>query len=117
NAFTTTRSASAHRARYTAAALHLTRSPYTTLFRSTENPTVTVNIVDGALSDGDNNSVVTFTFSEAPVGFTAADITATHGTITGQAATAHVRTPATTSTPVAAFTGTGSVSVTADSYT
>ena len=36
--------------------------------RSTpQNPTVTVDIVDGALSDGDTSSVVTFTFSEAPV--------------------------------------------------
>ena len=35
------------------------------------NPTVTVDIVDGALSDGDTSSVVTFTFSEAPVGFDA----------------------------------------------
>ena len=33
-----------------------------------------VDIVDGALSDGDNSSLVTFTFSEAPVGFDAADI-------------------------------------------
>ena len=38
------------------------------------NPTVAVNIVDAALSDGDNSSTVTFTFSEAPAGFTAADI-------------------------------------------
>ena len=42
----------------------------------TENPTVTVDIVDASLSDGDSSSQVTFTFSEAPVGFTAADITA-----------------------------------------
>ena len=39
------------------------------------NPTVTVDIVDPSLSDSDNSSVVTFTFSEAPVDFTAADIT------------------------------------------
>src|SRR5204862_110346 len=47
----------------------------------TKNPTVAVNVVDASLSDGDDSSVVTFNFSEAPVGFTAADITATHGTI------------------------------------
>ena len=49
----------------------------------TLNPTVTVDIVDRALSDGDNSSVVTFTFTEAPVDFTAADITAVGGTVSG----------------------------------
>ena len=49
----------------------------------TLNPTVTVDIVDPTLSDSDNSSVVTFTFSEAPVDFTAADITAVGGTVTG----------------------------------
>src|SRR5690349_43152 len=51
----------------------------------TKNPTVVVDIVDGSLSDTDNSSLVTFAFSEAPVGFTAADITATNGTISGLA--------------------------------
>jgi hypothetical protein len=46
----------------------------------TENPTVTVNIVDGALSDGDPSSVVTFTFSEAPgASFTESDIQVSAG--------------------------------------
>ena len=40
----------------------------------TQNPTLAINIVDGALSDSDNSSVVTFTFSEVPAGFTASDI-------------------------------------------
>ena len=47
------------------------------------NPTVTVDIVDAALSDGDNSSLVTFTFSEAPVGFGDADVTVVGGTVTG----------------------------------
>src|SRR5436190_13430952 len=47
----------------------------------TKNPTVTIDIVDSSLSDTDNSSVVNFTFSEAPVGFTLGDISATHGTI------------------------------------
>ena len=47
----------------------------------TLNPTVLVNIVDNSLSSTDNSSLVTFTFSEAPVGFTQGDITASHGTI------------------------------------
>ena len=33
----------------------------------TRNPTVDVDIVDAALNDGDNSSVVTFTFSEAVI--------------------------------------------------
>src|SRR5205823_12673844 len=65
----------------------------------TENPTLTVDIVDGALNDGDNSSVVTFTFSEAPVGFDASDITATHGTVSGLAATANPLVYAPTCTP------------------
>ena len=53
-----------------------------------ENPTVAVNIVDSALNDGDNSSVVTFTFSEAPVGFAPGDIAAASGTLSGLAVTA-----------------------------
>jgi len=47
----------------------------------TLNPTVAVNIVDASLSDGDPTSKVTFTFSEAPVGFSAADLTVVGGTL------------------------------------
>ena len=35
----------------------------------TKNPTVTVDIADASLSDGDNSSLVTFTFSEAATDF------------------------------------------------
>ena len=35
----------------------------------TKNPTVTVAIVDASLSDTDNSSMVTITFSEVPTGF------------------------------------------------
>jgi Ca2+-binding RTX toxin-like protein len=38
-------------------------------------PTVTVDIVDPSLSDSDNSSEVTFTFSEEIAGFTEADVT------------------------------------------
>src|SRR5207253_4678214 len=44
----------------------------------TLNPTVAVDIADTSLSDGDNSSVVTFTFSEAPEAFTAAVLTPPH---------------------------------------
>jgi hypothetical protein len=47
----------------------------------TTAPTVTVDIVDTLLTDADNQSVVTFTFSEHVLGFTEADITTEHGHI------------------------------------
>ena len=40
----------------------------------TLNPSVTVNIVDAALSDADNSSLVTFEFSEDVTGFTVDDV-------------------------------------------
>ncbi|MCA6126339.1 hypothetical protein J6500_31280, partial [Bradyrhizobium sp. WSM 1704] len=83
----------------------------------TQNPTVVVEIADASLSDGDNSSNVTFTFSEAPVGFTAADISATHGTVSNLAATADPLVFTATFTAADGFTGNGSVSVTAGSYT
>ncbi|MCA6126336.1 hypothetical protein J6500_31255, partial [Bradyrhizobium sp. WSM 1704] len=61
---------------YTDVAGNLGSTGTDTVAIDTQNPTLTVDIVDGALSDGHNSSVVTFTFSEAPVGFTAADISA-----------------------------------------
>ena len=73
------------------------------------NPTVAVNIVDGSLNDGDTSSQVTFTFSEAPVGFTAADITAVGGTVTGLTATADPLVYTATFTATDGFSGTGSV--------
>ena len=76
-----------------------------------------VDIVDPTLSDSDNSSVVTFTFSEAPVDFTAADITAVGGTVTGLIVTADPLVYTATFTATDGFSGTGSVSVTAGSYT
>ena len=83
----------------------------------TAAPTLTVDIVDTSLNNADTSSVVTFTFSEAPTGFTAADITAVGGTISGFTATANplVYTAVYTATP--GFTGTGSVSVANNTYT
>src|SRR4029079_9167795 len=46
---------------------------------ATANPSVAGNIVDASLSDVDNNSVVTFEFSENVTGFTATDLTAAGG--------------------------------------
>jgi Ca2+-binding RTX toxin-like protein len=81
-----------------------------------ENPMVTVDIVDGELSDGLASSTVTFTFSEEPVGFTLDDVTAVGGTVTGLAATGNPLVYTATFTAAQGFAGTGSVSVTADSY-
>ncbi|WP_031245687.1 Ig-like domain-containing protein, partial [Mesorhizobium sp. LNJC384A00] len=49
---------------YTDVAGNLGTSGTDTVTIDTLNPSVIVNIVDGALSDTDNNSNVTFTFSE-----------------------------------------------------
>jgi large repetitive protein len=54
----------------------------------TKSPTVAITLSDSALIAGET-STVTFTFSEAPTGFTVADITAENGTISGFAATAN----------------------------
>ena len=43
------------------------------------SPTVVVDIVDPTLSDSNNSSVVTFTFSEAPTNFSEADISVSAG--------------------------------------
>jgi hypothetical protein len=83
----------------------------------TVKPTVSVNIVDASLNDGDSSSQVTFTFSEAPVGFTAADITAAGGTVSGLAATADPLVYTAIFTATDTFSGTGSVSLAAGSYT
>ncbi|TRC92177.1 hypothetical protein FJV77_25860, partial [Mesorhizobium sp. WSM4306] len=77
---------------------------------------VYVDIVDSALSDSDNNSVVTFTFVGPVTGFTLADVTTTHGTLTDFVMVdASHYTAKFTATD--GFAGTGSVSVTAGSYT
>ncbi|WP_079206297.1 Ig-like domain-containing protein [Microcystis aeruginosa FBCC-A68] len=79
-------------------------------------PTLTVNIVDTSLNDGDNNSLVTFEFSEDVNGFTAGDVSVSGGTLSdftqvdGNSYTAIF-------TANDAVETTGSVSVAADSYT
>ncbi|WP_287371260.1 Ig-like domain-containing protein, partial [Mesorhizobium sp.] len=81
------------------------------------NPTVTVDIVSDTLTDADPTSDITFTFSEAPVGFSLADITAAGGTLSGLAATSDPLVYTATFTANDGFTGAGSVSVAAGSYT
>ena len=83
----------------------------------TTTPAVTVDIVDASLNVADNNSQVTFTFSEAPVGFTAADVTVSGGTLTGLSATSNPLIWNATFTATPGFNGSGSVAVTNGSYT
>jgi Ca2+-binding RTX toxin-like protein len=81
----------------------------------TKNPTLAVNIVDTSLNDGDNNSLVTFQFSETVSGFTVDDVTPTNGTLsnfTGSGSSYQA-----TFTATDGVETTGSVSVAANSYT
>ena len=81
----------------------------------TQNPSVTVDIVDASLSDGDNSSVVNFTFSEATTNFDINDISVSNGTLSafsGSGTSYSVIFTANDST-----SGTGSVSVNDNSYT
>ena len=70
-----------------------------------------MDIVDPSLSDSDNSSVVTFTFSEAPTNFDASDITPVGGSISGFTATANPLVYTAIFTATDGFSGTGSVSV------
>ena len=80
----------------------------------TTPPTVTVDIVDASLNDGDNNSLVTFEFSEDVTGFADSDVSVSGGTLSNFSGSG--------SSYQATFTAddavetTGSVSVAAASY-
>ena len=90
-------------------------------FEDITSPTVVVNIVDPSLSDNNNSSVVTFTFSEVPVGFSSADITVSGGALSGLtqdlAGDPSGKTWTATFTATDNFNGAGSVTVTSGSYT
>jgi hypothetical protein len=81
----------------------------------TARPTVGVDIALASIAAG-GVSQVTFTFSEAPVGFEAADIAAVGGTVSGLAQTANPLVWTATYTPTESFEGTGSVSIAADRF-
>jgi Ca2+-binding RTX toxin-like protein len=85
------------------------------------NPTVTVNIVDTVLNDGDTTSQVTFTFSEAVSGFTEADIATSGGlTLVAGSLVQDSLNPLLWTATVTATDGidaTGTVSLAAGSYT
>ncbi len=102
---------------YTDAALNLGGSGTDSVTVDRTNPTVTVAIADGSLSDTDSSSLVTFTFSEAPTGFTDADLDVVGGTITDLVATVDPLVWTAQFTATDGFAGAGSVAVVADSYT
>ncbi len=96
---------------YTDASLNLGSSGTDSVTIDRTNPTVAVTIDEPSLSDGTASSLVTFTFSEAPVGFTEADLDVVGGTITGLAATVDPLVWTAQFTATDGFTGTGSVAV------
>ncbi|MCW2311561.1 hypothetical protein M2244_001294 [Rhodoferax antarcticus] len=80
-------------------------------------PAVTVNILDASLNVADRVSEVSFTFTQAPVGFTLDDITATNGTLSNLQPTSDLLVFTATFTAKVGFEGDGQVSVAAGSYT
>ncbi|RUZ78462.1 adhesin [Mesorhizobium sp. M7A.F.Ca.US.006.01.1.1] len=118
--FTGTGTVSLAAGSYTDASLNLGGAGSDTVTIDTENPTVTVDIVDGALSDGNNSSLVTFEFSEAPgASFTVGDVVASAGLTVDAGSLIMVDATHYTVTVTATdgFTGTGTVSLAAGSYT
>ncbi|WP_197018374.1 Ig-like domain-containing protein, partial [Sphingomonas sp. URHD0057] len=82
----------------------------------TKNPTSTVNIVDANLSDSDNSSVVTITFSEAVQNFSNADVTVLGGTLSALSSSDGGITWTGTFTATNGVETTGSVTVNAGGY-
>jgi len=81
------------------------------------NPTVTITADDASLKSG-QTATITFTFSEAPTGFDAADITASGGTLSGLAVTGNPLVYTATFTPTADTANlSGSVSIAAAAFT
>ena len=83
----------------------------------TLGPSVTVNIIRASVSDNDPTSFVTFSFSSAPTDFTLSDVTAIGGTLSDFTQIGNSSDYGATFTAADNFVGTGSVSVTAGSYT
>ena len=77
----------------------------------TENPTVTVVFEDALLTDADNQSLVTITFSEVVEQFTIDDLTPTNGTVATLTQTAIPRIYTVIFTATDGVDGTGTVTV------
>ncbi|MGV6809738.1 MAG: Ig-like domain-containing protein, partial [bacterium] len=80
-------------------------------------PTVSVTIVDSSLNDSDNQSSVTFAFSENITGFTESDLTVVGGTISDFSFSDSSNTASATFTANDSSNTNGSVTVNTDSYT
>ncbi|NYE62897.1 hypothetical protein FHW58_004119 [Duganella sp. 1224] len=82
----------------------------------TTAPTVTISSDVSALKAG-QSATISFTFSEAPSGFAAGDVTASGGTLTGFTATANPLVYTAVLTPTPGFNGTASVTLNNGLYT
>ena len=82
----------------------------------TSAPTVALSSDASALRAG-QTATITFTFSEAPAGFTLGDLIATGGTLSGFAATANPLVYTVVLTPTPGFSGSASVSLGNNLYT
>ena len=84
----------------------------------TENPTATVDLAATSLSDSNNSTVLTITFSEVPLGFDAGtDLTVTGGALGAGSFDASNKIWTATYTANDGITGTGSVFLASGSYT
>ena len=72
---------------------------------------------NAATLNGSQSANVSFTFSEAPVNFTAADVSAVGGAVSGLVATANPLVYTAVFTPAPGFSGAAGISVAAGSYT
>ncbi|MHA4868827.1 Ig-like domain-containing protein [Duganella sp. PWIR1] len=83
----------------------------------TKAPTLAITTNDAALKDGDT-AVITFTFSEAPQGFVAGDVSVTGGVLSGFGGTANPLVYTALFTPNSGVNGgTASISVAGANYT
>ncbi|WP_288380518.1 Ig-like domain-containing protein [uncultured Massilia sp.] len=78
-------------------------------------PTLSIGTASATLKAGEQTTL-TFTFSEAPAGFTQGDVTVTGGSLSGFAVSADPKVYTATFTPIASNTLAASVSVAAGAY-
>ena len=84
----------------------------------TENPTATVDLAVASLSDSNNSTALTITFTEVPTGFDAgADLTVSGGVLSAGSFDASNKIWTATYTANDGITGTGSVFLASGSYT
>ncbi|WP_256078521.1 Ig-like domain-containing protein [Massilia sp. YIM B04103] len=87
-----------------------------TIAIDTKAPTVTIGSSDSALSAGET-ATISFTFSEVPVGFTAGDVIASGGTLSGFGVTLNPLVYTAVFTPTAGqASGTASISIAGGAY-